>query len=370
LKDAAAELIRRLETEASEGGAAELRRRLEELEERVKIARQFLEGRPEADAASGAGTLIGRSAAMLKVKGLISQIAPTRLPVLITGETGTGKELVARAIHGESMRRAAAFVSLNCAALPEELLEAEIFGYHRGAFSGADRDNPGLLRSAHGGTLLFDGVAEMSLAVQAKLLRVLDRGGVRPLGSQADVEVDVRYLFTTNRDLRTLVVGGRFRNDLLFRLGSFEIALPPLRERLDDLPLLVGHFSTKDRPGSAPPVLDDGAWRALASHPWPGNVRELENVITRLVFTCGQAICAQDVLGLLSDIQGEELFPARLLRGRPLEELLTRLERKYLLALYDDCGGDLKAMAASLGIKLRALYKRFTRLGIRPQDLK
>jgi transcriptional regulator with AAA-type ATPase domain len=317
----------------------------------------------------GAPLIVGRSAAMHGVRGWIRQVAATALPVLITGETGTGKELVARAIHGESARRSGPLVTVNCAALPEALLEAQLFGWSRGAFTGADEDRAGLIRSAHGGTFLFDGIGEMPLAVQAKLLRVLDKSTVRPVGGAEEVPIDVRFLFSSHRGLRALVEDGRFRGDLFFRLGPFEIQVPPLRDRLGDLPLLVEHF--RGLAGLAEPAaFEEDALRALASHPWPGNVRELENVVTRLVLTSAERITAKDVRLALGKRPPEGQFSAGLLRSAPLEALLAQLEKEHLAQLHADCGGDLETIAVRLGITVRALYGRFRRLGVQPGALR
>ncbi len=261
------------------------------------------------------------------------------------------------------------FVSVNCAALPEELLEAELFGYEQGAFSGAETDRAGLLRSAAGGTVLFDEIGETTLVLQGKLLRVLDRGRVRSIGSAEESEIDARFLFTTNRDLRALVDEGEFRQDLFFRLSSLEIAVPPLRERLDDLPVLMELVRQSSGREDAPRFSED-ATRVLAQHPWPGNVRELQNVVTRLVLSASEVIGPEDVQTALGKPSMAGFFKPAFLRSRPLDQLVTQLEREYLVQLHADRGGDLKAMAASLGITLQALYKRFKTLGVRPRDLR
>ena len=327
-------------------------------------------------------SILGQSLAIRKLSSLIRQIAPSGLPVLITGETGSGKELVARAIHGESPRRMSPLVSVNCAALPEELLEAQLFGYSRGAFTGAEEDAPGLLKSANGGTFFFDEIGGLPLGLQGKLLRVIDRRQVRPLGGSEETTIDVRYLFATNRNLAALVEEGSFRQDLYFRLKTFEIAVPPLRERMEDLPLLVDHFRSmgsealpKEREADgagrdrAAPFFDESAMRALASHPWPGNIRELENVVIRLVLTAGERVKSDDVRKLLGKSPALKLFSPAFLRSRPLDALLAQLEKEYLLQACADRDGDLERVAAPLGITVRALYNRFKRLGIRPGEV-
>jgi DNA-binding NtrC family response regulator len=289
----------------------------------------------------------------------------------VSGETGTGKELVARAIHDESPRSAGPFVSINCASLPGELLEAELFGYRKGAFTGADEDRPGLLAGAARGTVFLDEVGEMPLGLQAKLLRALDQGRVRPVGGSAEVDLDARFVFATNRDLQALVDERGFRSDLYFRLSAFEIRMPPLRSRLEDLPLLVNHFRGAAAAGREAPTFDEGAFRALAAHPWPGNIRELKNVVTRLVLTQASRVSAADVNALLGRSAAETpVFPPALLRGHALADLHAILDREYLIQLHAERGGNVRALAASLGIKVRALYKRFQTLGIRPRDLR
>jgi DNA-binding NtrC family response regulator/Tfp pilus assembly protein PilF len=348
--------------------AAELRRRVRELQD---VARERLRSGENAGslAAVDAGAFVGDSPPARELVALIRKVAPHPLPILIGGETGSGKDLVARALHGESPRRAGPFVSVNCAALPEPLLEAEVFGHASGAFSGADVDRPGLLRAADGGTLLFDEVGELSMPIQAKLLRAIETGRFRPLGSESEVQVDVRYLFATNRDLAALVRSGRFRSELYFRARGFEVRVPSLRERIEDLPLLAAHFSTQAAGSGEAPVFDAGAMRALAAHPWPGNVRELRNVVYRLALTTGGAISENDVRQVLGEPAADGIFTAAQLRGRPLDQLLAQLEREHLLQLHADSGGDLAAMAKRLGITLRALYARFKRLAIRPKGL-
>jgi DNA-binding NtrC family response regulator/tetratricopeptide (TPR) repeat protein len=315
----------------------------------------------------GVAAIRGQSPAIRSVIIQVRDLAPLDHSVLITGETGTGKELVARALHGEGPRRGGPFVSVNCAALPDELLEAELFGYVKGAFSSAERDHPGLLLGSAGGTILFDEVGEMPLRTQGKLLRALERGSVRPLGGLAEVKTDVRYLFSSNRDLRMLVSEGKFRSDLFFRLGAFEIRLPPLRERREDLPALVDHI--RRQAGAARPLFEESALQALADSSWPGNVRELENVVKRLVLTNAERVSGQDVRAVLGRASVEGIFPEVILRSRPLDELRAQLEREYMRQLHRDRGGSLKAMAQALGISVKALYKRMRVLGIRPRDL-
>ncbi|MBN1442925.1 MAG: sigma 54-interacting transcriptional regulator [Planctomycetes bacterium] len=370
LKTSAADLVRRFEEEIGSERAESLRHHLRDFEQHLDETRRRLEGRsPAIGELVRSDALIGRSVAMRQVVSLIRQIAPSHVPVLVRGETGTGKELVARAIHGESPRSAKPFVSLNCAALPAELLEAELFGHEPGAFTGAEEEREGLLRSARGGTFFFDEVGDLPFPLQAKLLQLLDRSKVRPLGGTEEIAIDVRFIFSSHRDLPEMVKSGEFRQDLFYRLGSFEIFIPPLRERLEDLPELVNHFRSLVKGEGGHLAFDPEVLRRLASHSWPGNVRELRNVVFRLVLTAGDDVSGEDVTRAMGQSSPEGLFSTALLRGRSFEELQSELEREYLAQLHADCGGDLKAMARRLGIKLRALYDRFKRIDLRPRDL-
>ncbi|HTJ82446.1 MAG TPA: sigma 54-interacting transcriptional regulator, partial [Polyangiaceae bacterium] len=252
---------------------------IERLEDEARARQEALTHRHDF------GSIVGRGAAMARVFRTLDRVIDAPLPILVLGESGTGKELVARAIHFQGTRRAGPFVGINCAALPATLLESELFGHVRGAFTGADKDRVGLVALATGGTLFLDELGEMPLEVQAKLLRVLQEKEVRPVGSEKSTPVDFRLVTATNRDLRALVATGRFREDLYYRVGVVEITLPPLRERMEDLRELAVHFAERAASslGKPKPVLSPDALRKLASHPWPGNVRELENVLTKAV---------------------------------------------------------------------------------------
>ncbi|MFO0981033.1 MAG: sigma 54-interacting transcriptional regulator [Planctomycetota bacterium] len=227
--------------------------------------------------------IIGSSPAMLRVFAMLDKVAAANIPILIQGESGTGKELIAHAIHKGSPRAARAFVAENCAAVPETLLESELFGYKRGAFTGADREKKGLFEVAHGGTLFLDEIGDMSLGMQKKLLRALQDGEIRPVGGKEALHVDVRVVSASNKVLRNMVEKGTFREDLFYRLNTITIELPPLRERKEDIPLLADSFIARvaREMGIAKPDVTRGALEALARHNWPGNVRELENEIRR-----------------------------------------------------------------------------------------
>jgi len=366
--DPVADLLKRIEVEIGEERAGNLQKQLDELKEHLQESRRALEEKPSSPPVHP-DSIVGSSDAMQQIRTLVRQVAASTLPVLVRGETGTGKELVARAIHGESSRREAPFVTVNCGAIPRELLEAELLGYSRGAFTGAEKDRPGLLLSAQGGTFLFDEIAELPLELQGKLLRILDGRRIRPLGSSVEVELDVRFLSASSRDLGELIREGKFRGDLFYRLNTFEMIIPPLRERLEDLPELVEHFRVVAGGEIALPAFDEDALRALAAHSWPGNIRELRTIIIRLALKTPERIRAEDVRALLGETPARGMFPPALLRSRPLDQLRSLLEKEYLVQLHSTHGGDLKAMAAHLGITLQGLYKRLKALGIRPREL-
>jgi two-component system response regulator HydG len=293
---------------------------------------------------------------MRAVTDLIRRVAATSVPVLVLGETGTGKELVARAIHAESPRKDAPFVAVNCAALPEALLESELFGHVRGAFTGATQARSGLFREASGGTLLLDEIGDMPLALQAKLLRVLETGAVRSVGSDGERKIDVRIVASTNRDLAALVKESRFRQDLFFRLNVVPIAIPPLRERREDVPLLLEHFlhlSHLQAPASPVVGFKPVAIKALMEYPWPGNVRELEKLVARWVIT-----------GLEAEIGLEEIRPALGDWDDPLEEArhdlapLAVVEQRYIDWVMERVGGNKTRAAQILQIDPSTIYRR------------
>jgi two-component system nitrogen regulation response regulator GlnG len=325
--------------------------------------------------------LVGRSPALLEIFKTIGRVARSDVPVLITGESGTGKELVARAIHHASARTGNAFVAVNAAAIPRELLESELFGHERGAFTGAVESRPGRFREATGGTLFLDEIGDMPLELQAKLLRVLQSGEVTPLGSRRAEQVDVRVLAATHRDPEAEVKAGRFREDLLYRLRVVPIAIPPLRERKEDIPVLAEHFVARyaEELGTGPRFLADDTLRHLVEHPWPGNVRELENAIKRaLVLSTGEVLTPDDFAFLMAPERTEAARPglealvceaveqelaapeAREVHAR----LLARIERPLLERVLAHTGGNQIRAAALLGINRNTLRKRIVELGI------
>ncbi len=301
------------------------------------------------------GELVGRSEAMRHVFELVEKVAPSDATVLILGETGTGKELVARAIHERSGRSKKAFVAINCAAITETLLESELFGYERGAFTGADRRKPGMFELADGGTLFLDEIAEMPPALQSKLLRVLQEKVVYHLGGTNPIPVDVRIIAATNKDLKKLVDEGKFREDLYYRLAVFPIKLPPLRERREDIPLLIENYFRKR--GVVAKVSDE-AMEMLMDYDYPGNVRELENILERALILAGMKTITPEHLPDLEVSRVEESVP------EPGETTLEELEKKMLLAALEKAGGNKSKAARMLGITRRMIYTRLKKYGI------
>jgi len=309
--------------------------------------------------------LVGTSRAMQDAIRMIQKVAPTDLPVLVTGESGTGKELVAKAIHANSRRKDGPFLSLNCAAIPESLLESELFGVERGAFTGADRRRRGLFESASGGTLFLDEVGEMPLSMQSKLLRVLQEFRVRRVGGNDSIPVDVRIITATNRELEREVREKRFREDLYFRINVMHIHLKPLRERTDDILALTEHFVRviSDRMGRRPPAISREAMTVLERYPWPGNVRELENIIERtMAFMTGTRINPEDLPEqLFRDVATApvESLPAD---GLDLEERLRRIRFAYMKKALESADGVMADAARLLGMSFRSFRYYYAKL--------
>lgn len=312
--------------------------------------------------------LVGNSLPMIKLYGLIRKVARTCSNVLICGESGTGKELVAHAIHEESPRREKRFVAINCGGLPESLIESELFGHRKGAFTGALSDQKGLFLAADGGTLFLDETGELPAALQVKLLRVIQEKVLRPVGSTEDVNVDVRILSATNKDLHGAVLEGSFREDLFYRLNVIRIVVPPLRDRKEDLPLLVHHFMEKYANGLPDKIrISADAMARLAQYDFPGNVRELQNIIERSV-----------ALGSSNTIQAEDLFfPERdtrratadraikdIPRDFDLEAYISNTEREILLKALEVSRGAKQKAAGLLGITFRSFRHRLSKYGL------
>jgi two-component system nitrogen regulation response regulator NtrX len=311
------------------------------------------------------GTLVGNGRAMQQVRALIARVAPTEARVLITGESGTGKELVAAAIHEGSHRQGRPFVTVNCAAIPRDLVESEMFGHERGSFTGATERRIGRFELAHTGTLFLDEVGDLSSEAQAKLLRTLETGELQRIGAERVTRIDARVVAATNRRLDDAVSHGNFREDLYFRLNVFPIHLPPLRERLEDLPALVVHLAERVRPRHAvtftPAALD-----AFASYHWPGNIRELANLVERLSILSGPLVDAPAVRQVLrgsSSLPTTTGFPPLQL-GRPLNDALDEFERSFIGAALAQADGNMAEAARILQTDRANLYRRMRRLGL------
>jgi len=310
--------------------------------------------------------MVGESDAMRQLREQVSMAAPSNGRVLIYGENGTGKELVARTVHALSRRRAGPFVEVNCAAIPEELIESELFGHIKGAFTGAFADRRGKFELADGGTLFLDEIGDMSLKTQAKVLRALQEQVVEPVGGAAGVRVDVRVIAATNKDLPAEIRLGRFREDLYFRLNVIPISVPPLRDRPDDILLLAEHFMTElaQEYGRRPKRFDSGATTGLRSYRWPGNVRELRNVIERLmIMVPGETITFAD----LSFLDGSAGARSQGLGSlAPLHEARDRFERDYILRALAAQQGNISRTAEALGVERSNLYRKMKAFGIAP----
>src|SRR5579884_1135441 len=343
----------------------QLRRAVRGVSDSLKWKKEAGYLRRELRRLTGLDNIIGQSPKMRAIFDLIQTIAPQSSRVLITGESGTGKELVARAIHENSMRAQAPFITINCGAFPETLLESELFGYMKGAFTGANENRQGLFQAAHGGTLFMDEIGNMSLTMQVKLYRVLQEGKVRPLGSTEETDVDVRVIAATNKNFEKEIAEGRFREDLYYRLSVIPIQLPPLRERREDIPLFARHFLGRFAKSMEKPVegISPEAMRKLEEYDWPGNVRELENTMERAVAleTTGEitlrvlpdriaGYAGEPVLGPSGN--GAVPFPAE---GVDFEKEIAETERRYLQAALEKSHG-VRTKAADL---LKITYRSF-----------
>lgn len=327
---------------------------------RLKIENQFLRDEVEQVGKS----LIGESQPIRLVHQAISQVAAEKVTVLVTGETGTGKELVARAIHQQSTRKAALFVTVNCAAIPSEMLESELFGHERGAFTGAIKERVGKFELADGGTLFLDEITEMPLALQAKLLRALQEGVIERLGSNRSLSVNIRVIAATNRDPMQAIKEGKLREDLYYRLNVFRIDLPPLRDRLSDIGRLAAHFLKKRNIS-----IDDNAMRMLQNYRWPGNVRELENVLERAAIVGGgQTISTQHLPAdmLTGNHLAAEIMPMQNTESQPtaapsLPEAVQALEIQLITAALQQAHGNKSRASKLLGVSERSLWYKLSR---------
>ena len=330
----------------------------------LEYHRTRVENRSLRAAMAPQGELIGDSRALGAVRSQVAQVAPTEARVLITGESGTGKELVAAAIHEGSRRSRKPFITVNCAAIPRDLVESEMFGHERGAFTGATERRIGRFELATGGTLFLDEIGDLSLEAQAKLLRTLETGELQRLGAEKTTRVNVRLVAATNRNLEQAVASGTFREDLYFRINVFPINLPPLRERLEDLPLLVDHFARKLRPRQ-PPTFTTGALGRMASHRWPGNIRELANLVERLAILGRDPVDEEDVRTMLPIRR--DMPPAVQDGGHPppLADALDDYERGLIASALQRADGNVAEAARSLQTDRANLYRRMRRLGLR-----
>jgi two-component system nitrogen regulation response regulator NtrX len=314
--------------------------------------------------------MIGESYAMAKLREQVAMAAPTNGRVLIIGENGTGKELVARNIHGMSRRRSAPFVEVNCAAIPEELIESELFGHVRGAFTGAVADRRGKFEAAHGGTIFLDEIGDMSLKTQAKVLRVLQEQVMEPVGGATRIRVDARVLAATNKDLPVEIRAGRFREDLYFRLNVVPIFVPPLRERTEDVALLADHFMAMmaREYGRRAKTFDPDAVAALQRYPWPGNVRELRNLIERLmIMVPGDRVSSRDLIFLEHGIgTPPQTATPPSAPIAPLHDARDEFEKQYILRALAAQQGNMSRTAEVLGVERSNLYRKMRAFGIMP----
>jgi two-component system nitrogen regulation response regulator NtrX len=320
-----------------------------------------------SEARRGPEPLIGDSPAIKKAMAAALKVARTGANVLISGESGTGKELVANAIHAHSDRQEMPFVKVNCSAIPENLIESELFGYIKGAFTGAVANKRGLFEVAHRGTIFLDEVADLSLSAQAKILRVVQSGEMQKVGSEEAITVDVRVLSGTHKDLKTQVAAGLFREDLYYRLNVVPIRVPSLKERPDDIPLLARFFARRvcEKNNVKDKAIDDDVLSELKGYPWPGNVRELQNVIERLVTMSGERI---SLLDIPEEIAAVEDYTGSRHAGSSLREFRDQAERDFILATLKRNLGNISQSAIELGVGRSYLHRRLAVLGIAKKD--
>ena len=346
---------------------------LERAAERRTVDAASRQVREKLRTEQGLGNIIGRSSEMEKLYRILSKVAQTTHPVLILGESGTGKELVARSIHAHGPNAAKPFLPVDCGSLVPTLVESELFGYVKGAFTGANRSKDGLLASAEGGTVFLDEIGELPLDLQAKLLRALQEKELRPVGATHRVPIHVRILAATNRDLATMVEQGRFRKDLFYRLNVVSLRIPPLRNRREDIPLLVAHFLERmNKNGRQPRRLSDAALRTMMEYSWPGNVRELENSVERAcALSSGPVLHAGDLPTGLQDFHLQAYRPVPLaIELQQRQEApsavmpLAELERQAILNALHRLKGDKLATAKLLGIGKTTLYRKLKEYGL------
>ncbi len=331
---------------------------------RLKMQNQVLSA--ELRKSWGTQDIIGKSAPMKSIFDLIERVSSATSSVLITGESGSGKEVVARAIHHRSPRAQKPFIAINCTAIPEDLLESELFGHVKGSFTGATADKKGLFEEADGGTLFLDEIGDMNVALQAKLLRVLQDRSLKPVGSNQNKSIDVRLIAATHKDLKKSILNGTFREDLYYRLSVIPIVVPPLRHRVEDIPLLAHHFLRKYAAlnGGKAVGFSQSALQKLMVQPWPGNVRELENMVERLV------VLSHSPQIDSTDIPDQDQTPSEQFFGKATEDspTLMDLERRYIRLIMDKTGGKKEKAAQILGINRRTLYRKEREYGFVTDD--
>ncbi len=350
-------------------------RQISELTNKLAQEKLYLEDEIRTEA--NFEDIVGKSQALHRVLKLVETVAPTDSTVLIFGETGTGKELIARAIHNLSSRNSNTFVKLNCAALPAGLLESELFGHEKGAFTGAIAQRVGRLELAHHGTLFLDEVGEIPLELQPKLLRVLQEQEFERLGGTRTIRTDVRLIAATNRDLAAMVQDQKFRADLFFRLNVFPVELPPLRERAEDIPLLVRHFAEEfsRRMGRRVEAISSQTMNALREYQWPGNIRELQNVIERsVILTSGPSlnVPVAELHPRAMSTPANEVAPAKSTRRIPVRSIVAEVDRNEIIRALEDAGGRVggaSGAAARLGLKRTTFITRMNKLGINPRSM-
>ena len=354
----------------------ELRMLVDRAIERKRLAERAERLQNQLDAVTVVDTLVGKTATMQRLANLIERAAARDTTVLITGESGTGKELVARAVHKRSRRNAGPFVVINCGALPENLVESELFGHVKGAFTGAVRDKIGLFEEASGGTLFLDEIGDLPKALQVKLTRVLQESTIRRVGANHERPVDVRVFAATHSNLKESVDAGNFREDLYYRLNVFPIAVPPLRERTEDIPLLAAHFLRQAKTGEASHRtlgFSPSSLQAMARYDWPGNVRQLENAVERAVaFVDGTRIELEHLpeeIGTTA-APGEERCDLALTHREYVEAAKARASREYLVSLMERFAGNVTHAASHAGIERESLHRLLKKHAVTPRDFK
>jgi two-component system response regulator HydG len=348
---------------------------LEKALERKQLREETLALKEQVERRWGFGNIVGDSEAIRTAIQLARKAAESDATVLLTGESGTGKELFARAIHTASARRARRFVAINCGAMPRELIESELFGHVRGAFSGATKDKRGLFMEANKGTLLLDEIGELSPELQVKINRALQEREIRRVGDTVSTAVDVRIIASTNRDLKEAMEEGEFREDLYYRLNVFPLTLPPLRRRREDIPALVGHFLRIFAGESAPEYqIEQAAIELLMSYPWPGNVRELQNAVERAVVLCDDRRITRGLFSFLESAGGESTCEISTMAVLPYKDAMDHInsqgQRQYLTEVLRRCGGNVTKAARHAGIERESFHRLMRKCGINADEIR